>query len=193
MTRRGKPFPDGLTRPLRPVPMTPDPQMLARPRAPQGLRAVVARLGVAQATGGQAGTGQPGARALLHGQSATERLHAAERVAAELGRDLLRVDLDAVVGKYIGETETNLDRVFRSAEEAGAVLLLDEADAVMGRRTEVKEAHDRYASVDASMLAGRLQTFRGPAIVTAGVVDHIDPAIAHAMDVVIDLAEPEEP
>jgi SpoVK/Ycf46/Vps4 family AAA+-type ATPase len=100
---------------------------------------------------------------LLTGRSAKA---AAEAMAGELGGDLYRVDLSAIAGKYIGETEKNLDRVFGEAEGSG-VLLFDEADALFGKRTEVKDAHDRYANLAVSYLLERAEARRGLVILVS--------------------------
>jgi SpoVK/Ycf46/Vps4 family AAA+-type ATPase len=86
---------------------------------------------------------------------------AAREVAQQLGRPLVRLDLTRLVSKYIGETEKNLDGLLREAEVSGAILLFDEADALFGRRTEVKDAHDRYANIDTNYLLARLEQHRG--------------------------------
>lgn len=85
----------------------------------------------------------------------------AEAIAHEMGRDLLHVDLQAVMSKYIGETEKNLDRIFRAAEESGAVLFFDEADALFGKRSEVKDSHNRYANIEVTYLLQRIESFPG--------------------------------
>ena len=87
---------------------------------------------------------------------------AAEVIAGELGLDLYRIDLSAVVSKYIGETEKNLRRLFDAAEAGGAVLLFDEADALFGKRSEVKDSHDRYANLEVAYLLQRMESYRGP-------------------------------
>ena len=86
---------------------------------------------------------------------------AAAVLATDLGRNLYRIDLSAVVSKYIGETEKNLAQVFDDAERVQAILLFDEADALFGKRTEVKDAHDRYANLDVAYLVQRLEAFNG--------------------------------
>jgi len=91
----------------------------------------------------------------------------ARQVALRLGRPLMRLDLARVVGKFIGETEKNLDHVLRTAEASGAVLLFDEADALFGGRTDVKDSHDRYANLEVSYLLSRLEQFRGVIIITS--------------------------
>ena len=88
-------------------------------------------------------------------------------LAAELGRSLYHADLSRVVSKYIGETEKNLDRVFGAAEKAGAVLLLDEADALFGKRTGVKDSHDRYANQETACLLKRIEKFKGLAVLAS--------------------------
>jgi SpoVK/Ycf46/Vps4 family AAA+-type ATPase len=87
-------------------------------------------------------------------------------LAAKLGRDLYRVDLRRVVSKYIGETEKHLDAIFRDAQRAGAVLLMDEADALLGKRSTVKNSHDRYANVETAYLLKRIRKYRGLVVLT---------------------------
>jgi SpoVK/Ycf46/Vps4 family AAA+-type ATPase len=101
---------------------------------------------------------------LFAGVSAEPAGRAAAQLARELGRDLYRVDLRAVASRNIGETEKNLDRVLETAERTGAVLLFDEGDALFGKRTEARDAHDRYAAFDVNYLLQRLQAFDGVAI-----------------------------
>jgi SpoVK/Ycf46/Vps4 family AAA+-type ATPase len=110
-----------------------------------------------------------GLSALFAGPSGTGKTMAAEILANELELDLFRIDLSAVVSKYIGETEKNLRRVFDAAEEGGAVLLFDEADALFGKRSEVKDSHDRYANVEISYLLQRMEAYRGLAILTTNM------------------------
>ena len=107
-----------------------------------------------------------GISALFAGASGTGKTMAAEVLASELRLDLYRIDLSQVVSKYIGETEKNLRRVFDAAEEGGAILLFDEADALFGKRSEVKDSHDRYANIEVSYLLQRMETYRGLAILT---------------------------
>ena len=90
------------------------------------------------------------------------------RLARRLKRDLLRVDLSAVVSKYIGETEKNLDRVFSDAAANGALLLFDEAEALFGKRTSVKDAHDRYSKIEISYLLRRIEAYDGVVVLTSG-------------------------
>jgi hypothetical protein len=101
-----------------------------------------------------------GVRALFVGGHGTGKTLAALHVARTVGMRLYRIDLARIVSQYIGETEKNLDRVFESAAAAGAMLLFDEADALFGKRTEVSDAHDRYANIDVSDLLQRIESFR---------------------------------
>lgn len=117
-----------------------------------------------------------GISALFSGASGTGKTMAAEVLANELGLDLYRIDLSSVVSKYIGETEKNLKRVFDAAEQGGTVLLFDEADALFGRRSEVKDSHDRYANIEISYLLQRMEAYRGLAILTTNMKGSIDPA-----------------
>ena len=102
-----------------------------------------------------------GATALFAGASGTGKTLAAEVVAGELGLDLFRIDLSGVVSKYIGETEKNLDRIFRAAEDANAMLFFDEADALFGKRSEVRDSHDRYANIEISYLLQKMESYDG--------------------------------
>jgi len=117
-----------------------------------------------------------GISALFAGTSGTGKTLAAEVLANELQLDLYRIDLSQVVSKYIGETEKNLRRVFDAAEEGGAVLLFDEADALFGKRSEVKDSHDRYANIEVSYLLQRMETYRGLAILTTNMKNALDNA-----------------
>jgi hypothetical protein len=132
-----------------------------------------------------------GVRAMFSGESGTGKTLAARTLGAELGRDVYRVDLAAVVNKYIGETERNLNEVFTAAEVSDVVLLLDEGDALMGRRTNVSSANDRYANLETNYLLQRLESFQGIVIITTNAAQNIDDAFARRMDVVIDFARPD--
>ena len=101
---------------------------------------------------------------------------AGEVLANELNLDLYRIDLSQVVNKYIGETEKNLKRVFDAAERGGAILLFDEADALFGKRSEVKDSHDRYANIEVSYLLQRMEAYRGLAILTTNMKSALDTA-----------------
>jgi SpoVK/Ycf46/Vps4 family AAA+-type ATPase len=102
-----------------------------------------------------------GISALFAGGSGTGKTLAAEVLANELHLDLYRIDLSSVVSKYIGETEKNLRRVFDAAEEGGVILLFDEADALFGKRSEVKDSHDRHANIEVSYLLQRMESYPG--------------------------------
>ena len=125
--------------------------------------------------GGDSGRGL-GISALFAGASGTGKTMAAEVLALELQLDLYRIDLSAVVSKYIGETEKNLRRVFDAAEMGGAILLFDEADALFGKRSEVKDSHDRHANIEVSYLLQRMESYRGLAILTTNLKDALDQA-----------------
>ena len=117
-----------------------------------------------------------GISALFVGASGTGKTMAAEVIANELKLDLYRIDLSAVVSKYIGETEKNLRRIFDAAEAGSAILLFDEADALFGKRSEVKDSHDRYANIEISYLLQKMEEYRGLAILTTNMGDAIDSA-----------------
>lgn len=122
-----------------------------------------------------------GIHALFAGPSGTGKTLAAEVLARELALDLHRIDLAALVSKYIGETEKNLARVFAAAERGASVLLFDEADALFGRRSEVRDSHDRYANIEVSYLLQRLESYRGLAILTTNLKNGLDPAFARRL------------
>ena len=124
------------------------------------------------------------------GPSGTGKSHAAEVIASSLRLDLVRVDLSSVVSKWIGETEKNLARVFNIAEQGGCVLLFDEADALFGRRSEVKSSHDRHANTEVSFLLQRMETFRGLSILTTNIKDNLDRAFFRRLRFVVDFPFP---
>jgi hypothetical protein len=177
-------------------PLATDAGALLDPLAAAELDALVTRCTqrerLAAATGpALRGTLNRGVRALFTGPSGTGKTLAARTVAARLHLDLYRVDLAAVVTKYIGETERNLDEVLGRAEELGIVLLLDEGDALMTRRTDVGNANDRYANLETNFLLQRLETFEGIAIVTTNAGNRIDTAFARRIDVTVDFTPPD--
>jgi hypothetical protein len=131
-----------------------------------------------------------GVRALFTGASGTGKTLAAKILAAELGMDLYRVDLAAVINKYIGETEKNLHRVLSRAEELDVILLLDEGDALLGNRTEVKSANDRYANLETDYLLQKLENYQGIVVVTTNAGENIDRAFQRRMDVVVNFISP---
>lgn len=140
------------------------------------------------AGGGRRGLG---ITALFSGPSGAGKTLAAEVIAGELELDLYRVDLSALVSKYIGETEKNLRRVFDEAESGGCVLLFDEADALFGKRSEVNDSHDRYANLEVSYLLQRMEQYRGLAILTTNLKSAIDAAFMRRLRFVAHFALPD--
>jgi SpoVK/Ycf46/Vps4 family AAA+-type ATPase len=122
-----------------------------------------------------------GTTALFAGGSGTGKTMAAEVIANALGLDLYRVDLARVISKYIGETEKNLERVFEAAEGSNAILLFDEADALFGKRSDVRDAHDRYANIEISYLLQRMEAYDGVAILATNLADHLDVAFTRRL------------
>ncbi|MFC7534570.1 ATP-binding protein [Actinoplanes sp. GCM10030250] len=133
-----------------------------------------------------------GVTVLFAGGSGTGKTLAAEVIAGELGLDLFVIDLSQVVSKYIGETEKNLRAVFDAAEHGGAVLLFDEADALFGKRSEVKDSHDRYANLEVSYLLMRMEAYRGLAVLTTNMKQALDPAFLRRIRFVVDFPFPGE-
>jgi len=133
-----------------------------------------------------------GISTLFWGDSGTGKTLAAEVLAHALDLTLYRIDLSAVVSKYIGETEKNLRKVFDEAEEQGAILLFDEADALFGKRSEVKDSHDRYANIEVSYLLQRMETYRGLAILTTNHKAALDTAFARRLRFVVHFPFPDE-
>jgi hypothetical protein len=132
-----------------------------------------------------------GLAVLFAGESGTGKTMAAEVLANELELELFRIDLAAVVSKYIGETEKNLARVFDAAEDSGALLLFDEADALFGKRSEVKDSHDRYANIEVSYLLQRMEAYRGLAILTSNQKAALDPAFQRRLRFVVHFPFPD--
>ena len=139
--------------------------------------------------GGGRGRGVTG---LFAGDSGTGKTMSAEVIAAALGLDLYTVNLATVVDKYIGETEKNLERIFTEAAGVNGVLLFDEADAIFGKRSEVRDAHDRYANVESAYLLQRMETFDGLAILATNLRANLDEAFTRRLDVVVDFPVPDE-
>lgn len=131
-----------------------------------------------------------GVRALFTGRSGTGKTLAARILAAELGMDIYRVDLASIVNKYIGETEKNLNKVLTRAEALDVMLLLDEGDSLLGGRTEVKNANDRYANLETNYLLQRLEHYQGIILVTTNLSDNIDKAFQRRMDIVVPFFQP---
>jgi vesicle-fusing ATPase len=132
-----------------------------------------------------------GVTALFTGESGTGKTLAAEVLARELELDLYRIDLAATVSKYIGETEKNLRRLFDAAEASGAVLLFDEADALFGKRGEVKDGHDRYANLEVAYLLQRMESYRGLAILTTNLRSSVDRAFLRRLRFVVQFPFPD--
>ena len=132
-----------------------------------------------------------GVTALFAGDSGTGKTMSAEVVAGELGLDLYTVDLATVVDKYVGETEKNLERIFDEAGGVNGVLFFDEADAVFGKRSEVRDAHDRYANIESAYLLQRMETFDGLAVLATNLRANIDEAFTRRLDVVVDFPLPD--
>ncbi len=132
-----------------------------------------------------------GVTALLHGPSGTGKTMAALAVAKRLGVQVLRIDLSRVVSKYIGDTEKNIDRFFNDARSSGAALLIDEADALFGKRSEVKDAHDRYANIEVAYLLQRMEAYEGLAILTTNLRQNLDAAFLRRLRFIIDFPRPD--
>jgi AAA+ superfamily predicted ATPase len=131
-----------------------------------------------------------GISALFTGESGVGKTMAAEVIANELNLNLYRIDLSAVVSKYIGETEKNLRRLFDAAELGGAILFFDEADALFGKRSEVKDSHDRYANIEINYLLQRMEAFSGLAILATNMKNALDPAFLRRLRFVVNFGFP---
>lgn len=132
-----------------------------------------------------------GVSALFAGVSGTGKTMAADVLAHELRLDLYRIDLSSVVSKYIGETEKNLRQVFDAAEEGGAILLFDEADALFGKRSDVQDSHDRYANIEVSYLLQRMEAYRGLAILTTNMKEDLDNAFLRRLRFIVQFPFPD--
>jgi hypothetical protein len=139
------------------------------------------------------GTRGLGLSALFAGASGTGKTMAAEVLAGSLRLDLYRIDLSSVVSKYIGETEKNLRRVFDAAEDGGAILFFDEADALFGKRGEVKDSHDRYANIEINYLLQRMESYRGLAVLATNRKGDLDPAFLRRLRFVVNFPFPDVP
>lgn len=127
---------------------------------------------------------------LLYGESGTGKTLAAEAIATRLRMPMLSVDLSLVVSKYIGETEKNLSELFAAAEGYAALLFFDEADALFGRRTNVQDAHDRYANIEVNYLLQRLESFEGCALLATNLMQGVDDAFLRRFDQVVHFPRP---
>jgi AAA+ superfamily predicted ATPase len=132
-----------------------------------------------------------GVTALFFGPSGTGKTMAAIGIARRLDIQLLRLDLSRVVSKYIGDTEKNIDRIFTDAQRSGAAILFDEADALLGKRSEVKDAHDRYANIEVAYLLQRMEAFEGLAILTTNMRQNLEAALLRRLRFIIDFPRPD--
>jgi AAA+ superfamily predicted ATPase len=133
-----------------------------------------------------------GVNALFTGPSGTGKTTAADIIGNALGLDLYKVDLSGVVSKFIGETEKNLDRIFRAAENSNAILFFDEADALFGKRSEVRDAHDRYANIEIAYLLQQMEQYEGVAILATNLRQNMDDAFVRRLQFVVDFSFPDE-
>lgn len=140
---------------------------------------------------GRAAKGR-GLAGLFVGESGTGKTLSAEIIAGALGLDLYVIDLSTVIDKYVGETEKNLERIFTEADRVNGVLLFDEADAIFGKRSEVRDAHDRYANVEVAYLLQRIERFDGVALLTTNLRSNVDEAFTRRLDVIIDFPFPDD-
>ncbi len=137
-------------------------------------------------------TSSLGVSALFTGPPGTGKTLAAQIIANELGIDLYRIDLSTIVSKYIGETEKNLEQIFNEAQTSNAILFFDEADAIFGKRSEVKDAHDRYANIEVGYLLQRMEAYDGVAILATNLRANLDEAFTRRLQFIINFPFPEE-
>ena len=133
-----------------------------------------------------------GLNVLFAGPSGTGKTMAAEIMAQELGLDLYKIDLSTVVSKYIGETEKNLARIFEEAETSNAILFFDEADALFGKRSEVRDSHDRYANIEISYLLQKMEEYEGVVILATNLRKNMDDAFVRRMHFTVEFPFPDE-
>jgi ATPase family associated with various cellular activities (AAA)/Winged helix domain, variant len=132
-----------------------------------------------------------GLKVLFAGESGTGKTMAGQVLARDLGLDLFRIDLATVVSKYIGETEKNLDRIFEAAAGSNAILFFDEADALFGKRSEVRDSHDRYANIEVAYLLQKMESYEGAVILATNLRQNIDEAFLRRLDLLVDFPFPE--
>ncbi len=137
-------------------------------------------------------TSSMGVSALFTGPPGTGKTLAAQIIAHELGIDLYRIDLSTVISKYVGETEKNLERIFNEAQTSNAILFFDEADTIFGKRSEVKDAHDRYANIEVGYLLQRMEAYDGVAILATNLRANLDEAFTRRLQFIINFPFPEE-
>jgi SpoVK/Ycf46/Vps4 family AAA+-type ATPase len=169
--------------------------LVVRPDVRQQLREIIGRVRNRSWVLGEWGFGHRhsygnGVNALFAGPSGTGKTMAAEAIAAELGKDLYRIDLTAVVSKYIGETEQRLEQIFLAAEATQAVLFFDEADSLLGKRSEVRDAHDRYANIEVSYLLQRMERYDGLIVLATNLPGNLDDAFLRRMSAIVQFAAP---
>jgi SpoVK/Ycf46/Vps4 family AAA+-type ATPase len=133
-----------------------------------------------------------GLNALFSGHPGTGKTMAAEVIASELHLDLYKIDLSQVVSKYIGETEKSLNRIFLEAQDSSSILFFDEADALFGKRTEVKDSHDRYANIEVSYLLQKMEEYEGIAILATNLRQNMDEAFLRRMQFIVEFPFPDE-
>ena len=133
-----------------------------------------------------------GLNVLFSGPSGTGKTMAAEIIARETQLDIFKIDLSNVVSKYIGETEKNLSKIFKEAETSNAILFFDEADALFGKRSEVKDAHDRYANIEIGYLLQKMEEFDGVVILATNLSKNIDDAFLRRIQIAVEFPFPDE-
>jgi SpoVK/Ycf46/Vps4 family AAA+-type ATPase len=133
-----------------------------------------------------------GVNALFAGPTGTGKTMAAEIIANELGLELYKIDLSSVVSKYIGETEQNLDRIFTAAQNANVILFIDEADALFGKRSEVRDSHDRYANIEIAYLLQKMEQYEGIAILATNLRQNMDEAFIRRLQFIVEFPFPDE-
>jgi hypothetical protein len=188
----------GKEKPMKMLQRLESPTRLADAGLPAGrlrrLREIAATAGgVGGRTGSRARRGARGLRVLFAGPAGTGKTVAAQALAGELGHKLYRVDLGRVLNEYIGETEKNLDRVFDAAARPGAVLFFDEANALFGKRSDVKDSHDRYANVDMGDLLKRIESYDGLVILATNRRANLDPAFVRRLRYVVEFRRKAKP
>jgi SpoVK/Ycf46/Vps4 family AAA+-type ATPase len=141
---------------------------------------------------GQKLASSAGVTVLFAGPPGTGKTMAAEIITAELGLDLYKIELSTIVSKYIGETEKNLEKIFQEAQSSNAILFFDEADAIFGKRSEVKDAHDRYANIEISYLLQRMEAYDGVTILATNLRANLDEAFTRRLQFAVDFPFPEE-